>query len=254
MERKECDKLAKIITKAGEILIECGAETYRVEDTMFRLAKAYGASVVDAYATPSLLIISFSLKDEMSHNIKRIFLKDIDLRKVEAVNTISRQATEGLLSMEELDAALDEIRGYKPNTLSLNLLATAISCFGFGFFFNGGIKEVIWTIIIGMSARLINILFKKLTISEFINNMVVSTYITAFAILLNHFSLCDRHIVTIATLMLFVPGLAITNAIRDSINGDLMSGMARGLEALFIAIALAVGSGFAMTLLGGLYV
>ena len=43
--------------------------------------------------------------------------------------------------------------------------------------------------------------------------------------------------------MLLVPGLIITNAIRDTIAGDLVSGISRAIEAIFIAIAIAVGSG-----------
>ena len=43
--------------------------------------------------------------------------------------------------------------------------------------------------------------------------------------------------------MLLVPGLAITNAIRDTISGDLVSGLTRAAEAFFIAISIAVGTG-----------
>ena len=58
----------------------------------------------------------------------------------------------------------------------------------------------------------------------------------------------------IGSLMLLVPGLAITNAIRDSLSGDLISGMTRGVEAVLIAIAVALGPGLVMSLwmmLGG---
>ena len=60
--------------------------------------------------------------------------------------------------------------------------------------------------------------------------------------------------VTISSIMLLVPGLLITNAIRDTIAGDLVSGISRALEAFFIAIAIAVGTGMAFKLwlsLGG---
>ena len=54
--------------------------------------------------------------------------------------------------------------------------------------------------------------------------------------------------------MLFVPGLAITNAIRDTIAGDLVSGLTRAAEAFFVAISIAVGTGIVLSLwiaLGG---
>jgi uncharacterized membrane protein YjjP (DUF1212 family) len=43
--------------------------------------------------------------------------------------------------------------------------------------------------------------------------------------------------------MLLVPGLAITNAIRDTMAGDLVAGTARTVEAIFIAAAIATGAG-----------
>ena len=53
--------------------------------------------------------------------------------------------------------------------------------------------------------------------------------------------------------MPLLPGLAMTNAIRDSMQGDLISGLVRGTEAIIIAIGLAVGAGFYLKLwlLGG---
>ena len=46
--------------------------------------------------------------------------------------------------------------------------------------------------------------------------------------------------------MLLVPGLAITNAIRDTIAGDYVSGVARAADAFLCAVAIAVGAGFVM--------
>ena len=48
--------------------------------------------------------------------------------------------------------------------------------------------------------------------------------------------------------MLLVPGLAITNAIRDTISGDLLAGISRAVEAFLIAVAIAVGSGIVLRL------
>lgn len=84
--------LAKTVTQAGMILLESGAETYRVEDTMKRICLSYGASIVDSYATPTLIIISFSLNDELCHNIKRTQIKNVDLTKIDKVNDLSRRS------------------------------------------------------------------------------------------------------------------------------------------------------------------
>jgi len=52
--------------------------------------------------------------------------------------------------------------------------------------------------------------------------------------------------IIIGSVMPLVPGVPLTNAVRDILAGDLVSGIARGMEALMSAIA--IGSGIAMIL------
>ena len=69
------------------------------------------------------------------------------------------------------------------------------------------------------------------------------------AIIAVHFKL-GFHVdkIIIGSIMLLVPGLAITNAIRDTIAGDLLAGISRAVEAFLIAIAIAIGSGIVLRL------
>ena len=67
----------------------------------------------------------------------------------------------------------------------------------------------------------------------------------------------DYSAIIIGTLMIFVPGVAITNSIRDFLSGDMLSGLARATEAFIIAISLAVGAGMVLTLwysVGGVFI
>jgi uncharacterized membrane protein YjjP (DUF1212 family) len=49
--------------------------------------------------------------------------------------------------------------------------------------------------------------------------------------------------IIVGCMMPLLPGLAMTNAIRDTIRGDLISGIARATEALLVASSLAAGTG-----------
>ncbi len=51
----------------------------------------------------------------------------------------------------------------------------------------------------------------------------------------------SRDLIVIGGIMPLVPGMAITNAIRDVIAGDLLSGTSRGLEAALTSAAVAMG-------------
>ena len=52
--------------------------------------------------------------------------------------------------------------------------------------------------------------------------------------------------IIIGSIMPMVPGVAITNAIRDTIEGNLLSGISRGVEAFFVAISIATGVAIAL--------
>lgn len=56
--------------------------------------------------------------------------------------------------------------------------------------------------------------------------------------------------VVIGSIMPLVPGVAITNAVRDTLQGDYISGCARILEAFLKAAAIALGVGVAFAVFG----
>ena len=247
------NKLAKAITKAGVLLIENGAEVTRVEDTMYRICKAFNASTIDSYATPTLLIISFSFDDDnqLYHNIKRVYMKDINLEKIDQVNTLSRRIVNEHLSLEEFDNELKKIDNQKGYDTLIECIGAAICCFGFGLFFNGRTLDVLCAMVIGVMVKLLLILFERLNFGSFIRYLLSGAILALLSIISASILSSDRDIVIISTIMLLVPGLTITNDIRDSINGDVISGLVRGTEAIFIAVAIAVGTGLVFSLIGG---
>lgn len=247
------NKLAKAVTRAGVLLIENGAEVTRVEDTMYRICKAYNASTIDSYATPTLLIISFSFDDDnqLYHNIKRVHMKGINLEKIDQVNTLSRRIVNEHLSLEEFDKELRSIDNKDAYNAFIQCVGAAICCFGFGLFFNGRILDAICATIVGILVKIILTLFERLNFGTFIRYLLSGGILTLLSIISTVLLSSDRDIVIISSIMLLVPGLAITNAIRDSINGDVVSGLARATEAIFIAVAIAVGSGLVFSFIGG---
>lgn len=244
------DNLAKAITKVGQILLESGAEIHRVEDTMERIAKAYGVQVVDSYATPSMLIISFTLDDHLVHNIKRVKTSNVDLAKIDKINYLSREICLNPIDVETLDQKLDEINQSSNIEISKLILGAAICTFGFAIYFEGSIIDALIAMLIGVVVKLFANYLERYFPSSFFVHIFASALLTFLAIVFSNIISCNRNIVIISSLMLLVPGLAITNAIRDSVGGDLLSGLTKATEAVFIAVALAIGSGVVTILMG----
>lgn len=248
----DANALAKVATKAGMILLESGAETFRVEDTMRRIVLAYGANIVDAYATPTLIIISFSMDEQLCHNIKRTNVKAVDLTKIDKVNDLSRQVQVTRIPLEQLDAALNNINQEKSYPKWIQLLAAAICTFGFTFFFNGGIKDALWAFLIGGILKYGMLWLDEIQFSAMFKNIVGGAFVTFVAMILAKLNLCNNlDVLIISVFMLLVPGLTITNAIRDTVSGDTVSGIARATEAILVAVAIAFGSGLVFMIMGG---
>lgn len=159
--------LAKATTKAGTLLLECGAETYRVEDTMRRIFLQYGAKVVDSYATPSMIIISFSVNDEeLIHNIKRTTIKGVDLTKIDKVNTLFRKICSEHIEINDFYSQLIEIEHVPIYPNWLKIFAAGMIGAGFGLFYKGSVKDIICSFFVGI---ILNVFIQKLDEIEFDN-------------------------------------------------------------------------------------
>lgn len=245
------DKLLRSITRMGQILLENGAEISRVEDTMKRVSFSYGASVVDSYATPSMLFISYSLDGEMYHNMKRTKIKTINLDKIDKINNLSRNICKDKIDVDELVKEIDKIDNFQTKTNKELVILSSICAFGFAFIFGGGIKEAIASLIIGALLKILMIYLEKVDFVSLFNYIVGGAFVSLMATLLTYLNFSNLDTVIIASDMLLVPGLAITNAIRDLVSGDLISGMTRTLEAIIIALGIALGSAFILKIFGG---
>ncbi|ABW19241.1 threonine/serine exporter family protein [Alkaliphilus oremlandii] len=239
---------------AGEIMLKNGAETYRVEDTIIRLCKSRNFHYVEVYVTPTGIFASADTKgdsqDEIVTYIKRIKSRGINLNKVAEVNSFSRQFVESDMPLDEALSKLKEIDSLKPYPKHVDaLLGGGLSGAFFALLFGGNIHAFFGAFI---AASIVSYLLSNLAQTEFppfLSNIFGGATAAFMAIALSYISpLINVDIVITGAIMVMVPGVAITNAVRDSIAGDLVSGLARAAEAVIIATSIAVGVGFVLKL------
>jgi uncharacterized membrane protein YjjP (DUF1212 family) len=242
------DKILKVSTYAGKIILENGGETYRVENTVCKICEMYGYSA-DCFAT--LTGIMASLEDQngnISSIIVRISKRGTNLDRIHKVNILAREAFK--LTSEELMLSLKAIEAQERYPMHLNFLAYAFCSASFSVIFGGSYRDFLVAMIIGGSLNIFTYLSNKLEINGFIINSVggaICAFIGVFFLKIGIADNLDK--IIIGSLMLLVPGMALTNAIRDIIAGDFMAGIARGVEALLIATSLAIGTGAVLTLM-----
>ncbi|MGL4484788.1 MAG: threonine/serine exporter family protein [Anaerovoracaceae bacterium] len=251
-------KVLKLAVTAGQMMMECGAEVYRIEDTIGRICKAYGINEANAFVTGTGIFVSITPDNDESAvqtQIKRIYNSSINLKKISEINNLSREITYDKISVNEALNKLYEIQQIKDYPLPIRLLAAA----GVAVFFcaanSGTMIDMIVAFFLGILCYGTSLLLDFVETNFFFRIFISCSLATLIALFLNSNAIVTEfNGVVIGCIMLFVPGVAITNSIRDFLSGDILAGVSRMSEALLVAIALASSVGVSLqiwSVLGG---
>lgn len=237
--------LLKVIKLSAQITLENGGETYRAEEIIKYICKSFGVKEIDSIATPTGFYITVSIDGEDNNTIvKRIRKRSIDLQKINSVNNISRQLSTHSISLDEALAQLESIVNSKAVQYKHPYVYSGISSAFFASLFGGGIFEFFISLIAGLSISFISKIFEELHSYQFFSSILSGVVLSLIAVVAtNLYKAGDYNYIIVGGLMPLLPGLAMTNAIRDTIRGDLISGIARATEALLVASSLAAGAG-----------
>ncbi|MGF7048239.1 uncharacterized membrane protein YjjP (DUF1212 family) [Paenibacillus sp. DS2015] len=231
---------------AGKIMLQSGAETYRVEDTMTRIASSFGLPYSHSFVTPTGIL--FQANDSESAKMIRIVERTTDLQKVVTANGISRQLTSGEISIQKAHELLKQVDvGTHAFPIWFQIIAASIASGCFAIMFQGGWKDFVPAILCGGLGYSAIIYFHRLVKVKFFAELVGSFLIGVLSLLLINIGFgqsLDK--IIIGSVMPLVPGLLITNAVRDLMAGHLVSGLSRGAEAFLTAFA--IGTGIAVVL------
>ena len=175
--------------------------------------------------------------------MRRVHDRGTNMHRIVEVNEISRKYCARELSAEETWEKLKSIKG-RQYTVWMYNIATVLVPAGFAPLFGGGPREIPAAAAVGILLAVIMTIGKRLRISSFILNMICAGGVAAAAMALKVWNpALNMDTVIISGIMTLVPGVAITNAIRDTLRGDYISGGARALEAFVTAAAVAIGAG-----------
>lgn len=247
--------------KAGEIMLESGGELYRSEEIIKRICHACDIQHVEVFATATGIFASIGSGGESGDTrsyVKSIPNRSTNLQKISEVNNLSRKFVNGEIDIEDAFNILKEIEKGRSYHIALQLIGAGAVASLFCYMFGGTLNDSFIGIFVGIITYIFSIFLGKLRVGYFITDFCCCAFASFVALLLSSLDIADAydHII-IGTLMLFVPGAATTNALRDILNGDMLSGIARITEAVAIAVALASGAGVMIkiwTYIGGVFI
>ncbi len=255
LTRSEQSFLLDCMLEMGDLLLDAGAEISRVEDTLSRMGSAYGAKRTDVFVIPSIISISLKYSDDGAiTETRRIHSNGLtDFYRLEKLNALSRSCCVDPLPLAELRAALDGVAaGHKPFRVILG--GSVLAAFSFAVFFGGSIPDGLVAAVFAVAICLLQERLGRTELNTAAFNLLTSLLVgVAVGLVAALFPALHMDKVLIGDIMLLIPGLAMTNAVRNMLVGNTISGVVRLAESLIWAASLAGGFMVALLIVGALF-
>lgn len=251
MNQKEADQLLYYTLHIGEQMLKCGAEVNRVEDSISRICTAYGIKRVDVLTITASIVVTIYDDDFGSiTQTRRIQGQSTHLNKLNKLNHLSRTICATTPDFSFIKHELEQINEIANYPFWIQVISYGIISGSFSLFFGGNYRDMLVSAVIGIFLKYVETVFRKFRIYNFFVVFICSAfgglmaYLSVRAGLGSH---ADK--INIGNIMLLIPGIPLTNAIRDMFQGDTISGLLRFAEALLLAVCVAVGFAAAAVLI-----
>lgn len=252
---QEHRRVLELSGHAGQVLLKNGAEIYRVQETMTHILDAFAIQDYNVYVISNGIFATVNEhSDDAISLVRHVPLGSVHLSRIDAVNQVSRRLCSGGMTLDEAEAALDQIERLTVEKPIMHVLACGLGAAGFCVLFGGTLVE-------GLAAFPIGILLQLYLYwagdrqSIFVSYMIGSMLVTlASALATTAFPALVFSRVVIGGIVPLVPGVGFSTSVREFFNGDYLSGIIHFISAVLTAVCIALGvcgGMFLIQLLGG---
>ncbi|MBA4686632.1 MAG: threonine/serine exporter family protein [Candidatus Galacturonibacter soehngenii] len=249
MEKDE-KNLEKVAMLAGEILLTSGAEIFRVEETIQYILSSFGKEAEAMVFSTGIFIHIKGEAIQAKTMVKRVSERTTNLHRIYQVNMVSRQLCNGELDLLQASEQLEHIRKvHQYSSLKKEVSYISVALF-FCVLLKGSFLECISAGVVGGILGMVILLSNRLRLNSFCINVLGAFTIGITALIISNYIIpqISSDLLIISAIMPLLPGVTFTTAVRDILNGDYSSGVARMVEAVVTALAVAVGVGTGIAL------
>ena len=244
-------ELLPCMLRIGEALVVAGADVNHVERLLRQIGCAYGAKRTDVFVIPSCIFATMTLPDNTQFTQTRVVGNlSIDFFKLERLCTLVRSVKHCPLPPSELRRRFEEIEE-EGLSRHRHYIGGVLMVVSYCVFFGGNALEAL---ISGVFAVILCFLMDKFY--KFTPNIIGFNFISTFVMGILIGLTCKLvpgiipDPIIAGVIMLIIPGLMLTNAIRDMLSGSPLSGLLRFVESVLFTVAMVFGFLIAMILVG----
>jgi len=232
-------EVMQVATQAGHIMLENGAEIFRVEETMERITRHYGIDSGRFFVLSNGILTSGGNRYS---NVEFIPFKGAQLEKVVAVNRLSREIEKGGCSIRDARERLTAIRNMKAKPFVEQVMGSAVGSGAFCAIFGGSMMDCAASFVSGLLLYVFVLLVSRKGMSKIVTNVLGSILATALSVLFIRIGFGEHPgNMIIGSLIPLIPGVPFTNGIRDLANEDYIAGSTRMIDALTVFFCIAAG-------------
>lgn len=248
----EAKKLLNFSIKFSYELLSSGAEVYRVEDSINRICRSFrNIKAVNVFAIDNMVIITFVYDGTNYTSMRRVDESDADLTKITLLNELSRNIVDGNCNIDKAFKKLKDIKNTKSYKNYIKIILLTISAPFLCFIFGGTIKDF-FTAAVTLTFEIIFMLYiERFSLPSLLNVSLCSSAVTLFTVILSKIIYIEKiPSIIVAGIIILFPGMKITNAMRDVLSGDILSGIIGITKATLSALSIAVGVVIILKFLG----
>ena len=236
----------------GQMLLQYGASSERVEETVHRLGTGLGCDWMDVHVTLKAISITTISGKDFRTKIRRVVRLRTDFWKITFLNDLGRQVSDGRLDRFQVRAELEKIdQSTSRYNRWLVLGAVALACAAFGRLFGGDWPAFFTTFFAAGIGFLLRQQMDKAQFNPYLIAVIcafVASMIAGSADLLNLSS--EPGTAIVASVIFLLPGVPLINAAQDLMKGHTANGISRGVIGLIVTLSIATGVFFTLSLTG----
>ncbi|HVG39186.1 MAG TPA: threonine/serine exporter family protein [Pyrinomonadaceae bacterium] len=236
------DPRVAFAVKLGRALHRYGIPTHRLEQLMNLVLRRLGING-HFFSMPTGILASFGTPEDQRTSLIRVEPSDVDLEKLALLDELAGQVIRGQVSAAEGAARVDRIVGAAPRygTL-LTVLSFAVASGAAARFFSGGWREILASALIGLIVGCLASVVGRSEDATQVFEPAAAILSSSLAIVAARvFSPLSIYVTTLAGVIVLIPGLTVTIAIRELATRNLVSGTARLMGAVLLFLEIGFG-------------
>jgi uncharacterized membrane protein YjjP (DUF1212 family) len=249
MQRVDDDlrELETFVVQLGAAMNAVDQPVYSVQERLGRVARAYGVSGTKVNAFPTSLIVTFGDRGSTSIELTTPLSSTPRLDQIAELDRLLQEAERGLVSPAEGLERLAAIRALAPRFRPVaNIAGYAVLTVGLALILHPAPRDVAAAAVFGGIVGVLRLLTRNQPRLQVLMPVVAAFCIAALAALAVKHELADPGLrAMIASLIVFLPGAALTTAVLELAAGDMIAGSSRlvwaGVQLLLLAFGILAG-------------